>query len=157
MLKLTLPLVAAGAALTALAATPQPAPKHVVLTPAEVAWGPGPASLPSGAQGAVLYGDPTKEGPFALRLKFPKGYRIPAHTHPKPEIITVISGAFLLSTAADHSSHMKPLTAGSFVAMEPGLVHQAGADEETVVQLTSVGPWGITYVNPNDDPRQRTH
>jgi hypothetical protein len=157
MLKLTLSLVAAGATLTALAATPQPAPKHVVLAPSEVTWGPGPASLPPGAQAALLYGDLAKEGPFALRLKLPKGYRIPAHTHPKPEIITVISGAFLLSTAAGHDSHKKPLRAGSFVAMEPGLVHQAGADEETVVQLTSVGPWGITYVNPNDDPRKQTH
>lgn len=154
MLKLALSLVMAGAALTALAATSKSAPdQHKALTPAEVAWGPGPPSLPPGAQAALLYGDPTKEGLFALRLKFPKGYRVPPHTHPKPEVITVISGVFRLATAADHGPS-KPLPAGSFVAMEPGLVHQAGADDETVVQLNSTGPWTITYVNPNDDPRK---
>ena len=154
MLKLALSLLLGGAALTALAATAESASEqHKALTPAEVAWGPAPPSLPPGAQAVVLYGDPTKEGLFAMRLKLPKGYRIPAHTHPKPEVITVISGTFRLATAADHGP-MKPLTAGSFVAMEPGLVHQAGADEETVVQLNSTGPWAITYVNPKDDPRK---
>jgi hypothetical protein len=28
------------------------------------------------------------------------------------------------------------------------------ADEETVVQLIATGPWGITYINPADDPRK---
>src|SRR3546814_5876619 len=50
--------------------------------------------LPAGTQGALLYGDPTKEGPFLLRLKMPAGYKIPPHSHPRPEIVTVISGAF---------------------------------------------------------------
>src|SRR5262249_34856506 len=56
----------------------------------------GPASLPSGAEIAVLEGDPTKEGPFTMRIKLPDGYRIPPHTHPKTERLTVISGAFRL-------------------------------------------------------------
>ena len=154
MLKLTLLLLVAGTALTTLLATAGGAPAHTAVAPADIAWGPGPASLPPGAQAVVLYGDPKKDGLFAMRLKFPKGYRIPAHTHPKPEVITVISGAFRLATKRDHGS-TKPLTAGSFVAMEPGLVHQAGADEETVVQLNSTGPWAITYVNPNEDPRNK--
>ena len=153
MLKLTLSLLLAGAALTAVAATPAPMPQHTAVTPSEIAWGPAPPSLPPGAQAALLYGDPAKAAPFALRLKLPKGYRIAPHTHPAPEIITVISGTFRLATAADHGM-TKPLPAGSFVAMEPGLVHQAGADEETVVQLNSTGPWAITYVNPSDDPRK---
>jgi quercetin dioxygenase-like cupin family protein len=148
-----LALLSAGA-LAAFAMTPQSNDAHTMLAPADVKWAPGPASLPAGAQVAVLYGDPAKEGLFAMRLKFPKGYRVPAHTHPRPEVITVISGVFRLATAADHGA--KALPAGSFVAMEPGLVHQAGADEETVVQLNSTGPWAITYVNPKDDPR-KTH
>ena len=35
-----------------------------LLTPAEIQWAPAPAVLPAGAQGAVLYGDPTKDGLF---------------------------------------------------------------------------------------------
>jgi hypothetical protein len=28
------------------------------------------------------------------------------------------------------------------------------AEGESVVQITTNGPWSITYVNPKDDPRQ---
>jgi quercetin dioxygenase-like cupin family protein len=104
----------------------------------------------------VLYGDPSKEGLFAIRLKLPKGYRVPPHTHPQPEIVTVISGVFHIGmgdTADD--SKAKALPAGSFIAIEPGMAHFAFFDEETVIQTNSKGPWGITYVNPKDDPRKQ--
>lgn len=55
-------------------------------------WKDGPASLPKGAKIAVLEGDPSKEGPFVFRVKVPDGYRIPVHTHPKTERVTVMSG-----------------------------------------------------------------
>jgi quercetin dioxygenase-like cupin family protein len=149
-------LLSAGA-LTALAMTPEPMGEHKLLAPGDVKWGPGPASLPPGAEAAILYGDPTKEGLFAMRLKFPKGYRIAPHTHPKPEIVTVIAGTFRLGMgdSADLSK-AKALTAGGFIAMSPGQAHYAGADEETIVQLNSTGPWAVTYVNPKDDPRKKT-
>jgi len=92
-----------------------------------------------------------------MRLKLPKGYRIAPHTHPKPEIVTVITGTFRLGTGdtADLSK-AKALTAGSFIALPPGHAHFAGADEDTVVQLNSTGPWSVAYVNPKDDPRTKT-
>jgi len=129
---------------------------HSILTPQEVAWGPGPASLPPGAEAAVLYGDPSQEGLFALRLKLPAGYHVPPHTHPRPEVVTVITGTFLLGMGetADHDK-AEPLPAGSFFALEPAMAHYAYADEETVVQLNSTGPWALEYVNPADDPRQQ--
>src|SRR5262245_13103211 len=61
-----------------------------------IAWKDGPPSLPKGAQIAVLEGDPNKEGPFVFRVKVPDGYRIPPHTHPKTERVTIISGTFKL-------------------------------------------------------------
>ena len=61
-----------------------------------VKWGPGPASIPKGAQAAAIYGDASKEGLFALRLKLPKGYHIPPHAHPKPEVVTILSGTLRL-------------------------------------------------------------
>src|SRR5271157_4477213 len=60
----------------------------------KIVWKNGPPSLPKGAQIAVLEGDPGKEGPFVFRVKVPDGYRVPPHTHPKTERITVISGTF---------------------------------------------------------------
>jgi hypothetical protein len=31
--------------------------------------------------------------------------------------------------------------------------HFVWAKGETVIQLHGVGPWSLTYVNPDDDPR----
>ena len=79
-----------------------------------------------------------------MRLKMPKGYQIPPHTHPKPEIVTVISGEALLGTGekADRSDTQR-LPAGAFIAVSPGMAHYAIAEQDrSVVQLNSVGPWG---------------
>jgi quercetin dioxygenase-like cupin family protein len=131
--------------------------EHRIVSPQEIKWGPAPASIPAGAEAVVLYGDPTKEGLFALRLKMPAGYHIPPHTHPKPEIVTVVSGTFRLGMGEmANKDKGKALPAGSFFALAPGMAHYAFADEDTVIQLNSTGPWALTYVNPTDDPRQQT-
>lgn len=129
---------------------------HKVLTAQEIRWAAGPPSIPPGSQAAVLYGDPAKDGLFAMRLKLPKGYKIAPHTHPKPEVVTVISGTFRLGMGekADPSK-AKPLPAGAFFAMPPGMAHFAFVDEDTVIQLNSTGPWTLTYVNAADDPRKK--
>jgi quercetin dioxygenase-like cupin family protein len=129
---------------------------HTILGSSDIKWSPGPPSIPAGAQAAVLYGDPGKDGLFALRLKLPKGYVLAPHTHPKPEVVTVISGTFRLGMGetADRNK-AQPLGAGSFLALHPGMAHFAFADEDTVIQLNSTGPWSLTYVNPNDDPRKK--
>jgi hypothetical protein len=41
-------------------------------------------------------------------------------------------------------------------ALPPGAPHYVFMDEETVVQISTIGPWGLTYVNPEDDPRQKS-
>jgi len=129
---------------------------HTMLTAQEIKWAKGPPSVPAGAEASVLYGDPGKEGLFVLRLKLPKGYAIPPHTHQKPEIVTVVSGTFILGMGNEaDKSKAKPLPAGGFFAFAPGMAHYAFTDEETVVQINSTGPWGIDYVNPNDDPRKK--
>jgi quercetin dioxygenase-like cupin family protein len=142
----------AAAASTALAQMDA----HKVIAAQDVKWGPGPPSVPPGAQAAVLYGDPGKEGMFAFRLKLPKGYAIAPHTHPKPEIVTVLSGTARLGmgNTADKAK-AQVLPAGSFFALDPGMAHYFFADEDTVIQLNSTGPWGITYVNEKDDPRKK--
>ena len=146
------------AAVAGISAVPAHASEeHKLLTAQDIKWAPAPPSIPAGAQVAVLYGNPGKDGMFAMRLKMPKGYRIAPHTHPKPEIVTVISGTARLGMGktADRAK-AKVLPAGSFFAMSPGMPHYFLADDETVIQLNSTGPWSLTYVNPKDDPRQNT-
>jgi quercetin dioxygenase-like cupin family protein len=140
-----------------VAAAAQTMPDHTILRAGDVKWSPAPPSIPPGAQAAVLYGNPGKEGIFSLRLKLPAGYAIPPHTHPKPEIVTVISGTFLLGMGekADRANAQR-LPAGSFFALQPGMAHFAFAEGETVIQLNSTGPWSLKYVNPKDDPRAKT-
>jgi quercetin dioxygenase-like cupin family protein len=144
----------AGAAFTAPANTME---GHTIVPPQEIKWGPAPAVLPPGAEAAVLFGDPSEEGLFVLRLKLPAGYSVGPHTHPVDEVITVISGTFRMGMGetADQSK-AQALPAGSFFALPPGTAHYVFADEETVVQISTIGPWGLTYINPEDDPQQKS-
>jgi quercetin dioxygenase-like cupin family protein len=129
--------------------------RHVTHTPDQTQWGPGPESLPAGAQAAVLDGNPKEKGAFVMRLKVPEGFTIAPHTHPRHERVTVISGRFQLGHGRTFdAAGLRDLPAGSFFSMPPGMEHFARAAEDTVVQLNGEGPWEIVYVNPADDPRR---
>jgi quercetin dioxygenase-like cupin family protein len=121
---------------------------------ADLKWGAAPPSLPAGAKAAVLSGDPGKAGPFTIRLEMPAGYKVPAHTHPTEERITVISGTAQFGMGPkfdDGAAH--DLAAGGFVVMPVGMQHFAGSKAGCVLQVESTGPFEINYVNPADDPR----
>jgi quercetin dioxygenase-like cupin family protein len=127
----------------------------VQVTPDGLEWTPGPKSLPPGAEMVVLEGNPSERGPFAMRIMLPAGYRIPPHTHPRQERVTVISGRFQLGHGRTfEEGRLEDLQAGSFFSLPPGMEHFAQAAEKTVVQLNSEGPWEIQYVNPAADPRR---
>lgn len=129
----------------------------MVYAPAELKWQDGPSSIPPGAKLAVLEGNPAKEGPFVMRLKLPDGYRIPPHTHPKAERLTVISGTFNIGMGDKFdAAHGTAMPAGSYGTWSPGMKHYVWVKGETIVQLHGVGPWTIEYVNPADDPRKKS-
>jgi hypothetical protein len=52
------------------------------------------------------------------------------------------------------SSQMKALAAGGFMVTPAGAPHFLMVRDETIVQVQSIGPFVITYVNPADDPRR---
>jgi quercetin dioxygenase-like cupin family protein len=140
----------------ALAADEKAAAKsdHIMFAAADLKWGDAPASLPAGAKAAVLSGDPGKAGPFTLRLQMPAGYKVPAHTHPTEERITVISGTAQFGAGPkfdDAAAH--DLAAGGYTVMPVGMQHFAGSKTGAVLQVESTGPFEIKYVNPADDPR----
>jgi quercetin dioxygenase-like cupin family protein len=132
-------------------------PEHrLVFRPNDIQWRDGPGSLEAGAEYAVLEGDPGEHVVFNMRLRLPDGFHIAPHNHPRVERVTVISGAFLLGHGeeADRDAAER-LEAGSYFAMPPGMTHYAFAEGETVIQLKTIGPWEINYVNSEDDPRLR--
>jgi hypothetical protein len=128
---------------------------HIMLVPADLIWTNGPASLPKGTKSAAVEGDPTKAGPFTMRLKLPANYKVPPHWHPGVEHVTVLSGSFYMGRGeVFDESKARKLPVGGFAVMAIGTRHFAFTKEEATIQLHGIGPWGITYVNPADDPRK---
>ena len=119
--------------------------------------GDAPPSLPKGAKVAVLYGDPSKAGPFCMRLMAPAGYKIPPHWHSQAEALTVISGTFYLGMGDKmDATAAQPLKAGGFHYLPPKEHHFAFSKAASVVQLNGEGPFDITYINAADDPQKAT-
>ncbi len=129
---------------------------HVMLTSGDLKWVDGPPSLPPGAKAAGMEGNAKEPGLFTMRLKFPANYKVSPHWHPADEHLTVISGTFYMGMGDKlDEAATKELPTGSFVVMPSKQPHFAMTKGETVVQLHGMGPWGITYVNPADDPRSK--
>lgn len=152
-------VLSAGALALSAAANPQASGNqsaHVMVTPGDLNWTNGPPSLAAGSKAAVIEGDPKNPGLFTMRLKLPAGYRIPPHWHPADEHVTVISGTFNMGMGDKFdASKGNALPVGSFAVMPAKTNHFAFTKEETVIQLHGMGPWGITYVNPAEDPRKK--
>jgi quercetin dioxygenase-like cupin family protein len=129
---------------------------HILATPEDAHWRPS-SMLPAGTQVAVLSGDPTQPGPFAVRLKFPAHFDLPAHWHPADEHVIVTSGAitFGMGDKLDRAAPAnRTLTPGGFALMPATMHHFAfTGDQETTVVMYADGPLQINYINPADDPR----
>ncbi|MNX93718.1 Cupin domain protein [compost metagenome] len=142
---------------TAQAAPKKPASQHFeTLNAADLKWGAAPPGLPRGAQMAVLHGDPTKDVQFALRLKLPDGYKIPPHWHTKDELLTILSGTFVLHMGDTMTAPAYTLNAGGFHYLPGRMHHAAVVRGETILQINGIGPFDIHYLNPGDDPRKTT-
>jgi quercetin dioxygenase-like cupin family protein len=142
-------------ALFATATWAQHSGQHQSVRASELKWAPVP-SLPKGAQIAVIEGPLNQAAPFTVRLKFPANYAIPPHTHPAIERVTVLSGTLHMGMGEKLDRHgSQPVGAGDMMIMKPGTPHFAWTRGETVVQLHGTGPWGITYLNAAEDPRNQ--
>jgi len=128
---------------------------HKMVKPEELKWDDVP-SLPKGAKLTVIEGPMNQAVPFTVRLKFPAGYSIPPHFHPAVERVTVLSGEFHMAVGEKFDkAKLQALKPGGMMIMDAKTPHFAWAKAETVVQLHGTGPWGVTYVNPADDPRKK--
>ncbi len=126
---------------------------HFMVTPDELEWGPV-ASMGEGAQIALIEGDISKEEPFTFRIKMEPGYDVLPHIHPEYERLTVIKGTFHFAHGEEFNrNETMALPPGSVAIMPPGDPMFGYVEEETVIQLHGTGPWGIEYLDPEDDPR----
>jgi len=129
----------------------------VMLTPDQLKWGDAPPALPKGAQLAVLQGDPSKKGMFAIRFKMPDGYKIPPHWHTNTEELTILSGTFMLGIGDNFDeASMHSLAPTSYHYLPGKKHHYAMAKGETVVEIHGIGPFDIHYLNPADDPTRKS-
>ena len=146
---LTLAGVAISFAVPALMA--QDAMKAVMAD--EVVWKDD--TLFKGVQIANLLGDPAKAETVVMRVKFPPNFKIPLHTHPVQEVITVLSGTFW-DAMGDDTEKGVMLKPGSLLILPANHTHRVWTtDEETIIQLSFTGPFDITFINPADDPRKK--
>jgi hypothetical protein len=132
-----------------------PAATHTVLAPEDMKWADAPPIFVKGAKMAVLLGDPGKPGMFIVRMKLPANYKIAPHWHPTDENVTVISGSFAIGMGEKIDPKTKAMPAGSFFSMPAKMHHFAFTKKETVVDVSGMGPFTLTYLDPNDDPSKQ--
>lgn len=155
--KLTLGLIlAVTVSCTPRDAEEQPPPGSTMqdtAAPATQEWVAAPG-LPPGAQMAVISGNPGEAGPFTVQLRFPNDYRVPPHTHPAAETVTVASGILHTGEGGtfDLSRNVTELRPGQSQSFAAGVQHFAHAAGETVIEVQSTGPFRLDYVNPADAP-----
>jgi quercetin dioxygenase-like cupin family protein len=114
-------------------------------TPEELKW-TAVKEMPAGAEVTVLSGNPSKHEMFTARIKFPANYTVPAHSHAIAEYDTVISGTYYLGTGkVVNTEKGVALPAGSFAKLPPHTPHYGWTKEETILQISGVGPWGMIY------------
>ena len=129
---------------------------HISIVPSEIKWADAP-SIGPGAKLAVLEGDLKQATPFTIRIKLPPNFKVPAHTHPVFERVTVLSGTFHLGIGETFDrAKTRAYPAGGVTMMPPGMPMFAyTTDAETVIQIHGTGPWGINFLNPAEDPRKK--
>lgn len=107
-------------------------------------WRAAPAGLPADTRVAVLEGDPAADGLFTMRLQVPAGTRLPPHWHPQPERVTVLEGRVRVGFGSTPDEHeMRSFGPGSYYVNPPRTPHFVDFPEDSVVQITTTGPWAI--------------
>ena len=150
-----LALLAVGVVLSVVAMAQQTAaPGVVALTPTEMTWASQGVFAVPGMEQLNLVGDPAKQGPYTLRLKFPKGFRIAPHTHPDSREVTIVSGAFATGYGETFdAAKLKILPAGSFYAEPANVPHYIEIKEDVILQVSGMGPSGRRFVGSTDGPK----
>jgi quercetin dioxygenase-like cupin family protein len=124
------------------------------IMPEDIEWKPFPA-FPPAVRLAVLVGEPTRSGPYVVRVKVPSGVTLMPHTHPEDRIYTVMSGVFYIGLGDRFDGEkVKAYPPGCVIVLPGDTPHFHWAKSgEYVTQVTAIGPLGLEYLDLKDDPR----
>jgi len=87
--------------------------------------------------------------------KVPGGVKLMPHRHPEDRIYTVVSGIFYIGLGDEFDAEkLQAYPPGAVIILPGNTSHFHWAQSgEYVSQVTAIGPLGLEYVNPKDDPR----
>jgi len=108
-------------------------------TPEQIRYVRNPAGT---NEQAILFGDPSKPGPYVVRLRWLKGNMSRPHFHPNDRFFIVVKGTWWVGTGDkfDPDSTV-PVPAGSYVIHYAQKIHFDGAkDEDCEIQVWGMGP-----------------
>lgn len=137
-------------------AGPAPDPANIPFTlPKDLKW----TGQEGRQQQAVLYGDPSKEGPYGVVIKWYPGNFSRPHFHDHDRWAYVVSGTWWVSESKVYDEKTTyPMRAGTFVTNPAGKIHwdgaRSGEKEPATIVLTGMGPVKTTQVDEQGKPRQ---
>ena len=125
--------------------------------PEDIDWKPF-AAFPPSARLAVVVGDPTKPGPYVIRVKVPSGLKLMPHKHPEDRVYTIISGVFYIGLGDEFDANkLQAYPPGSVIVLPGNTPHFHWARSgEYVSQVQGIGPLGLEYLDSRDDPRNKS-
>jgi quercetin dioxygenase-like cupin family protein len=123
----------------------------------DVDWKPF-AAFPPLVSLAIVVGQPSGGGVYTIRVKAPRGVKLPPHKHPEDRVYTVISGVFYIGLGEEFDADkLNAYPPGAVIVLPGNTPHFHWAkSSEYITQVTGIGPLGIEYINSKDDPRNKT-
>src|SRR5215510_4601713 len=124
------------------------------ILPENIEWKPF-AALPAPVRLAMIIGHPSKPEAFMIRVRVPDGVILMPHRHPEDRIYTVISGVFYIGFGEQFDADkLEAYPPGSVIVLPGNTFHfHCAKSGEYIAQVTAIGPLGVEYANPQDDPR----
>ena len=120
--------------------------QHIVLRE-KIKWEPCPSFLPKSCKMAVLEGHPKKSDFFTVRFKTEGDFIMPAHTHPKDERVTVMSGSVAVGFGMDAKlEKAQVFRLGDYYVNARNEIHTVWGIEPGVIQISGIGPWEVHFV-----------
>jgi hypothetical protein len=119
-------------------------------------WQKGPKDFPPGMRVMPLQGDPMQAGPYVYRVRVPSGYVWPPMKFPEERSVKVVKGKLWYSEGERRNpKNMQELEAGATFTTPANMPHYQWARTEVILEVAGTGPvTNVSYVNPEDDPRQ---